>query len=244
MSQFSVVPSIIERLREIPELDDAVIVEDYTMPSVSRPILKTVISVGMKESVMTPTTRVRHSILYTMRLTFLFPCGLNDSSISETLYRISSAFVGRLYHYFIVESAETGAPVFNSDLYGVKTELLLKMRLTDDGTDPTNTQQDETFFINGFAMDRFPERVSEARQNEDGSMAISPRVFSLEGTSAHPAGGSVWHSLHNIMSKDEPFDFSLPRSNKTVRVKPASIETEGDLCGYGFKYKLTFAEVL
>lgn len=244
MSQYSVVPYVIERLKEIPELKDATVVEDYTMPSICRPILKTVISVGAKDSVMTPTTRVKHAITYTMRLTFLFPCGLKDSHISETLYRVSAAFVGRIFYHFVVESAEAGTPVFNSDLYGVKIELLLKMRLVDNVMDPSETGQSEMYFINNVALDRFPEKIYEKRGNEDGVVSICPRTFILEGNSAHVAAGDTWNSLHTLMANDTPFDFSLPRSDKTVKVKPCSIETEGDLCGFGFKYKLTFTEVL
>lgn len=214
------------------------------MPSISRPILKTVVSVGAKEYLMTPTTRFKHTINYTARLTFLFPCGLNDTRISETLYKVSAAFVGRLFHFFLVESAETGTPVFNSDLYGVKVELLLKMKLTDNVMDPMESSGGESYRINGVLLDRFPEKVSEIRKNEDGVMSVSPRTFILEGQSTHDTAAGTWNALHTLMANDTPFDFSLPRSDKTVKVKPCSIETEGDLCGYGFKYKLTFTEVL
>lgn len=245
MSQYSVIPYIIRRLQEIPVLSDALIVEDYTMPSATRPVLNTVVSVGAKDFLMTPTTRYKHTINYAMRLTFLFPCGLENSDISETLYKVSAAFVGRVYHHFLVESAESGTPSFNSDMYGVKIELLLNMKLTENVMDPLEPSGGENYRINGVLLDRFPEKFFEIRnKNSDGEMKTTPRTFVLEGQSTHDAAAGTWNALHALMGSDEPFDFSLPRSDNVVKVKPASIETEGDLCGYGFKYKLTFTEVL
>lgn len=244
MSQYSVAPAIMSRLREIPELTNAVITEDYTSPSVCRPVLQPIVSVGVKEMVMEPVTRYSHKITAVARLTMLFPCGLEDSDISETVYKVSAAFTGRVYNYLLVERVTASDTQFNSQMYGVRVELDLHMRSTANVTD-LNGSGTEIYSIGNIQLDRMPDRIAESRQKlTDGEMSASPRVFTLEGSSATGPVAGHWRSLHELMAKDGEFEFNLPRSEKTVAVKPLSIETEGDLCGHGFSYKLVLQEVL
>lgn len=244
MSQYNLIPSVIDRIGELG-LNNVTVVEDYTMPSVARPILKTVISVGATDFSMVPVSRFSHKVTTDLRLTFLFPCGLGDADISETVFRVSAGFTGRRFGLYFVEKIDATSPVFNADLYGVKLELILRMKIIGSVKDPSVPAANEEFRLGGILFDRFPERFVESRiSNEELGMAYTCRVFTLEGESALDATATFWKALHTLMKSNEVLEISLPRSSETVKVRPTSIVTEGDTCGYGFKYKLTFTEDL
>ena len=244
MSQYSAVPAVISHLTEIPELTYAEIVEDFTSPSVKRPVLHPIVSVGVKEMKMEPITRYRHRISVVMRLTMLFPCGLGDSDISETVYKVSASFVGRVFHYLLVESVTVNGTEFNSQMYGVKVELDLNMKATENGSDPLETRS-ESFSVGSVGLDRMPDSITESRAaKSDSPIEDSPREITVEGTSSAMATGGSWDALHSLIGSGEEFDFVMPRTERTVRVKGKSIETGGDLCGYGFSYKIVLEEVL
>ena len=245
-TQYTVIPSIINRLSDIPELEDATITEEFTSPSVSRPVLNTVVSVGIKSSETVPTLRQNHNIKCVALINLCFPCGLGNQQISDTVYKVSAAFTGRTFNYMLVESVEVDNEKFNSNLYGISVNMYLHMRSTVDVTDPSYSGTVESYSIGSVRLYRFPDKVSErrARKSQTEQIENTPRIFTLTGSCSGEVAGTTWKDLQTLMGSDNTIVFSLPRDNRTVNVKPYSIETVGDTCGYGFEYKLEFIEVL
>ena len=245
MNEYTAIPDIITRLKSIPQLNDAVICEDFTSPSVSRPVLKTMISVGINEVSMLPVSRGSHTLSCVMRLSLFFPCGLGDAAISDTAYRVAAAFAGRIFHSFLVKRVTTENAKFNASLYGVLLEMFLHMECVQNVVDPLSV--DETAFkLKDLSFDRFPDKVTEERnkKDKDTPLSSSPRVFTLIGSSSNPVGGMLWKGIRALMGNSENFPLSLPRSSEQVSVLPLSCSLTGDTCGYSFDYTLVFEEVL
>jgi len=242
---YTAIPAVIERLREVSGLENAEIYEDFTRSDVKRPVLKTTVSVGMKDFDMEPTTRVAHTGKCTMCLTFYFPCGLGDQQISETLYKASAAFTGRLFNHMLVTGVQVKNETFSSQVFGVSAELWLLMKAVFSENDPLE-QTTEYYRIGNAYFDRYPDEIKESRipSTPGASMTLTPRVFKLKGRMSQPASSTYWADLHALMNSDSTISFSLPRETRTINVKPYSIETVGDVCGYGFEYTLEFIEVL
>ena len=241
---YTAIPYIMEILGEVPELEGAVITEEFTAPYTQRPVLKTTLSVGLKSMEMTPTTRQSHTSSYVMCVTFYFPCGLGDQDISNTIYKTAAAFSGKVINYMLVESVTVNNSHFNSSLYGVSVEMLLNMR----GLYSTSFSQEQTesFTIGNITIGVMPTEFCERRDRsaQTQSMTSSPRIFRIKGFCLDQAASNTWADLQTLMSSDSVIALRLPRDSRTVNVKPYFIETVGNTTGYGFEYTLEFIEAL
>lgn len=247
MSSFSILPVIEEHLKGLPILKNATIVQDFVSPSTARPVLTPLVAVGIKTMEMLPTSRLEHTVNAVVKLTMLFPCGVGteeEISHSETVYVVASTMVGQSFLSMTVESVEVSKTAFDKDMYGIYVEMDLHMKGHFNRASPINTQQGtETYSIGTVELDRIPEAIKVERSS-DANTAVkdAPLVITVEGSSASTPGGELWNSLHTLMSAGQTVNFTLPRTDTALAVRPDSIETACDLCGYGFTYKLVFCE--
>lgn len=246
MSDYGATQAIIERLRDIPILEDAVIAEEYTSPVTHRPVLTPVVSVGVKSMEMLPVSHEKHTANVVMRLTMLFPCGMTgEITKADIAYQTAAAFVGRKFCYLLVQKVTVEKTVFDTSMYGVGIELNLHMKGMFNLLDPMEETAESDYAIGNVTFDRFPESVTVKRQEASNTpMGSAPRVFTLTGSTGNGVGSVWWNSLHTLMHTSSALSLTLPRSAQTVSVKPTAIETEGDTCGYGFSFKLVFTEAI
>ena len=244
MSYHTATQAIIHRLRELPDLADAVIAEEFTSPETKRPVLTPVISLGAKSMEIDPVSHDRHTADLVLRLSALFPCGLTQArSSADIVYEISAALVGRKFEALSVERATVEKTAFDASMYGVAVEIDLHIRGVFNQPDQSVEEPEPMYKIGTTVFDRYPDKVTESRkESSDETMGSAPRIFTLEGTSAYDVGGGFWNGLHTLMHSSHGISFSIPRSAQTVTVKPKEIETWGNTCGRGFSYKLVFTE--
>ncbi len=241
------ISAFISLLRELDSLSDAVIVEEYTEPTMPRPVINKMVSVGLKSVSGNPLSRGSYGLNAEIRIRLLFPCGVGENDIGTTADEIINRFVGENLQNCFVKSISCGESTFDSTAYAIRSTLILQVEIVHEylnGVKPTLTLGELEFpqIPDNITVSR-PKFKEEEQENGSVTRTASPREFCLKGHCFNGINSQFYEALNTLTASTSSVSLTLPYlSSVTVRCK--EMEISFDSCAFGFDYSIVLIEKL
>lgn len=244
MSKYHI-KAFINLLSQLETLSDAVIVEEYTEPVMPRPVLKKMVSVGIKSVSGKPMSRASYGLNAELRIRLLFPCGVGQNDIGATADEIIDTFTGKLLDHCFVKSVSCGETTFDSTAYAIRSTIILSVEFMEE----YGAGEDNGVTLGTLQFPQLPEKIIYSRpkfkeeENDNGSVAriVSPREILLKGHSFSSPFSEFFTGLNTLTASTSAITLTMPYT-ESVTVRCKELELTFDSSGYGFDYSIILIE--
>lgn len=235
-------------LKTLDSLSGAIIVEEYTKPSMPRPVLNKMASVGVRSVNSVPCSRGSYRLTTELEIRLLFPCGMGDNAIAAATNEIVGYFTGRVIGDHYVKNISCGKTRFDPTAYAIRSNIVL---LLDLFKELPNSSSDKipTLSIGTVVFPALPESITLTRPEfkeaaDDAGIitrTVSPREFTLKGSTLHSPSSDFFKELNSLTASTDVVTLVLPYTD-SVNVRCKELKISFDSGGYGFDYSIVLIE--
>lgn len=237
-------------LKNLDTLSDATIVEEYTRPTMPRPVLNKMASVGIKSVSTVPTSRNTFRLTSEIEIRLLFPCGMGDNSIGGATEDILEHFTGLVIENYFVSSITCGETKFDATAYAIRSNIVLHLDLLDEMTNSAAAEV-PALSVGELVFPQLPDKITVARPkykeetDELGNvtLSVSPREFTLQGSINQTPASDFFKGLNALTDTVDAVALHLPYAGSAA-VRCKELEIDFDSTGYSFSYVLVLIEKL
>ena len=206
---FYFIDDLIRLLKQIPLLQDADVNSAYAAPTMSRPVLRKTVSVGLQSAESTPASRTTYQAQAEVFLSLLFPCGMGPSSLSDCVEDICQKFTGQILQNYLIARITVGRAKFDSTAYAIRAEMVF--HLTGRFEPAVNNQDPPTRVSFGkYTFDETPDEILLEQEveglQEDGTLPLDrsvPVTVTLRGDCMHDADSTFCQNLQWIYAAEK-----------------------------------------
>lgn len=239
---------ICDVLKKLKALSDATIVEEYTCPTMPRPVLNKMASVGIKSVSTLPSSRSSFRIMSEVEIRLLFPCGMGDNAIGGATEDILEHFTGLVIENYFVSSITCGETKFDSTAYAIRSNIVLHLELLNEITNSAN-EEVPSLTVGELVFPNLPDKITVTRPkykeetDEQGNvtLSVSPREFTLTGSVFMSPDSDFFKKLNSLTDTVNVVSLVLPYAGSTT-VRCKELEINIDSTGYTFTYVLVLIE--